>query len=501
MKINVFKIENDSVSDLADELLENEYEIAAEKEDEHCHFVLYVKKKHFENEGWLNYYKNIVSDEDFSDLTADLGSDALSGVFLIETDKYNFAIAHGQAHFIVRKFCDKDFGLDLAERIVDPKGLKMKHSQTFTSASKKDITSYTSRRDMNDSQEYGEAFSYVKCKTIRKEEWGESADFGESARFSFGKGFSYSPENLYMFTDRIHQRLSTESLVKLPRYRKVTDKTILDHLRDELKRHFQEFLECVDVDDYWLTGVSFNFANDYRYQLRFKHTNLTEIIDTIDTSLIKQTIAEKTEIVGTDFDKIRVVFFDDDDNPSFARWLFELIQVTIEHNGKYYVLFKNDWVEFSESYIAYIKEQADTIPFEIKDCGNKTEDELIDSLVSTGEYTQLHKQNVYIRGYCIEEADLMDDDNVIMIKDQNQISDLVYLVKQATTSLRLSASGELPENRFIGHNVCLWMLINRKKLNKLSDFKSFHLLDALNDFKREVNNMNLSPLIWISLKN
>lgn len=93
----------------------------------------------------------------------------------------------------------------------------------------------------------------------------------------------------------------------------------------------------------------------------------------------------------------------------------------------------------------------------------------------------------------------MDDENIIMIKDQHQQADLVYLIKQATTSLRLSNAGEIGENVFSGRNVCLWMLINRKKLTKLSDFKSFHLLDALNDFKKAAIALNLTPVVWITL--
>jgi len=162
-------------------------------------------------------------------------------------------------------------------------------------------------------------------------------------------------------------------------------------------------------------------------------------------------------------------------------------------------LLHNEWVEFSESYVSYIEEQVDSILFEIKDSDGQTETELIDSLLISGKYTQLHKDNVYIGKYCIEKADLMDDDNIIMIKDQHQQADLVYLIKQATTSLRLSESGELGENIFSGRNVCLWMLVERKRLQKLSDFRSFHLLDALNDFRREVVSKNLTPVIWISL--
>lgn len=58
----------------------------------------------------------------------------------------------------------------------------------------------------------------------------------------------------------------------------------------------------------------------------------------------------------------------------------------------------------------------------------------------------------------------------------------------------------LIRNVFNGRSVCLWMLVNRKRLTKLSDFKSFHLLDALNDFKKAAVALNLTPEIWISLE-
>ena len=177
-----------------------------------------------------------------------------------------------------------------------------------------------------------------------------------------------------------------------------------------------------------------------------------------------------------------------------------MLQITIDYDNKYYVLFHNEWVEFSDSYVKFIEEQVDGIDFEIKDHKGLSETDLIADLVGQGLYTQLHKNNVYIGKYCVEQADLMDNNNVIMIKDQCQQADLVYLVKQATTSIRLTDSGELQDKVYNGKNVCLWMLVNRKTLRKLSDFKSFYLLDALNDFKKEAISKNLNPVVWISLK-
>lgn len=499
MKINIFKIPLDAVDDLTVDLEENEYTPAADHEDDHAFTCLYLRKKRTSNEGWLAYYHHYLEDQVYKDFSENIGSESVSGVFLICTDHYAYAIAHGQAHFIVRKHCDKDFGLDLAERIMDQKGLKMKHSQTFTSAGRKDITSYLNRKALGDSQEYGEAFSYVKCKTIDKENWGETADFGESVRFTFGQDFDLSPSELNLLTDRIEAVLAVPAVIQLPRYSKVTDQTILERLNADLNQHYTDFLTQVAVDDYWLTGVSFNFSGDYRYSLKFKRLDLTDIQSSIDAKSIYDAIERNKDIIARNYELIRVVFYDENDNRLFSKPLQELLQITVDLDSKYYVLFQSKWVQFNESYIAYIKDQVDSIHYEIKAIAEKREPELIDRLVAQGDYIQLHKDNVYIGKYCIEKADLMDDENVIMIKGQENTPDLVYLIKQATTSLRLADAGEYGENLFAGRNVCLWMLLARKQLSKLSDLKSFHLLDALNDFKRVVTDMNLTPVVWVSL--
>lgn len=172
MKVNVFKIENDKVDDLTVELEENGFECEADNEDENGYTALYLRKKRSENKGWLGYYQQLLSDDKFAYYTENIGSETVSGLFLIQKDEYSYVLSYGQTHFIIRKYCDKDFGLNLAERILDPQGLKMKHSQTFTSAGKKDITSYIRNRKLDDSRDYGEAFSYVKCKTANKDLWG-----------------------------------------------------------------------------------------------------------------------------------------------------------------------------------------------------------------------------------------------------------------------------------------------------------------------------------------
>lgn len=499
MKINLFRIPKNNAPNLSVDLEDNGYDIAAEYEKDSCYAILYILKKHSESNIWLDYYSPLLDGDAFEAYTSDIGSDSLSGVFLIETEEYAYAVVHGQGHFLVRKYCDKDFGLNLAERILDPEGLKMKHSQTFTSASKKDITSFTRRRAISDSREYGEAFNYVKCKTADKKLWGETIDCGESVRFTFGKDFHLGPTDLHSFIKRVDSILAEEPKVSLPRYRKVTSQLVRKELDEKLQARFAEYLQNIAMDDYWMTGVSFNFASDYHYSLKIRTHEMTDVLDTLDADILRKAVADNSAQIKGRYDLIRVVFHNEDGDPIYSKPLREMLQITMEHNKKYYVLFRNEWMEFSESYISFIEEQVDGIPFEFKDAEGKNEDDLIKSLVAAGKYTQLHKQNVHIGKYCIEKADLMDDNNIVMIKDQRQSSDLVYLTKQATTSIRLADAGQLGDNVFTGRNICLWMIVKRKSIKKLSDFRSFHLLDALNDFKREVINLNLTPVIWISL--
>lgn len=499
MKINLFKIQNELVTSFTEDLENHGYDPVADYEEEGYSMTLYLYRASSKNQGWVDFYKTILPEEEYKKYSENLGSEMLSGVYLVEKDDCCYAVTHGHSHFLVRQYCDKDFGLNLAERIIDPVGLKMKHSQTFSSNSKKDITSYTRKRKVDSSFEYGEAFSYVKCKTKDKKEWGETVDFGESARFTSGKEFSLTAKNIFVLVDRIHRQMELDTIIKLPRYRVVKNQEIIDRLQEQLRKHFDEYLTGIDAEDFWMTGVSFYFSNECKYSLKYRSTELIGICDDLNIEEVRRVIQNHRDQIKERYDLLRVQLYDAEENYFLQKKLLELVQVTVELDGRYYVLFHGEWVEFSDSYVQYIKDQVDSISFELKKPTSLSETELIEEMVALGAYEQLHKQNVYVGRFCIEKADLKDAENVIMIKKQNGQQDLVYLVKQATTSLRLSFAGELGDNVFNGKNVCLWMLVKRQKLERLSDFKSFHFLDALNDFKKETMEKGLNPVVWISL--
>lgn len=499
MKLNIFKINSEQYEDLKAILLTKGYVIECEKTANDIVYELYLLKKEAKRESWIDIYSELLTAEKLSKYQKQLQEENLAGVLLIKTALSIFAISHGQVHFLLRLYCEKDFGLDLAERIAQQDGLSIKHSQTFTSLGQKDITSYNKKRSLEEVIDYGEAFNYLKCKTIDPTKWGEVIDFGESARFTSTKNFLLNFIDIGELIKNIDNELKKHARVTIPRYQQVRDPELINDLNSRLTEHFINYIDNIVTDEYWLTGVTFNFMSEQRCSVKYLKEEILPITNGLDPKILKDAIDHKKDQIS-DYNKIRVIFFDESDNKLYYKYLKELMLVTIEIGDKYYVSYDGRWYRFSESYLNYIKQRVDEVGFEIKESYGLGENELIDKLVKDNKYTQLHKRNIYIGKYCIEQADLMDDENVIMIKDQNETSDLVYLIAQAKTSIRLTKSGEISENIFKGRNVCLWMLLKRKSLDKLSDLKSFHLLDAINEFRKEVQSKGFEPRIWISLK-
>ena len=102
LKINVFKILNEQIDDLKQELENIGYKPVVELEDESHYMSLYLKRKSADSQGWIDYYKDILDKKDYQKYSENLGSETLSGVYLINNNDYTFAVVHGQAHFKIR---------------------------------------------------------------------------------------------------------------------------------------------------------------------------------------------------------------------------------------------------------------------------------------------------------------------------------------------------------------------------------------------------------------
>ncbi|MDE1463472.1 DUF6119 family protein [Spartinivicinus poritis] len=144
---------------------------------------------------------------------------------LVISKKYSiYAISLGKTHFYLNNFCDIDFGLNLAERILDYNELKIKQSRFLNSNKKKSITSFGSGSEFI--YDAGESMHFIKGETVNKEIWGSPVSFGHSIHLKLDK----KPVELVSTIEEIERTLNKEPIVSLPKVEAIHDPEIIKKL-------------------------------------------------------------------------------------------------------------------------------------------------------------------------------------------------------------------------------------------------------------------------------
>jgi len=120
MRLNIFSIPKENISDLKDKFKklglksiknhsENGWEI-------NFYFSSEVDKTPI---SWVKIYKDFFPDETPSNIL-------YFSVYLWERGDKCFALSYGKSHFYLRQFCDHDFGIEVAKRIANEKDIRQK---------------------------------------------------------------------------------------------------------------------------------------------------------------------------------------------------------------------------------------------------------------------------------------------------------------------------------------------------------------------------------------
>ena len=104
MKLNLFRIQNNLISDFTVALEEHDYDPVTDFEENGYSMTLYLYRKSSKNKGWIEFYKPVLTDDEYKKYSENLGSETLAGVYLVEKDDCCYAVTHGHAHFIARQY-------------------------------------------------------------------------------------------------------------------------------------------------------------------------------------------------------------------------------------------------------------------------------------------------------------------------------------------------------------------------------------------------------------
>ncbi|OVE47510.1 DUF6119 family protein [Chromobacterium violaceum] len=473
---------------------------------------------------WWKHYKHLANNDKITPNNV-----FHYGLLVAESTKssdFVYVISLGKSHFYLNKFIERDFGINFAIRMADGKSILLKKSRYFTGAKKGEITSYTSFH-VNDF-EPGESVDHLKLKAEDKNLWGDgNIVFSDSIQISLGK----SPDEFGRIIKDIEETLGKNEKIQLPKLEiiknEVTEKELDKALLNSIKNKDID----ASVSEFDVFGVNINFRmEEYDYEIFLQNgLESRKHKKTIGNTLEIDTISDYIRNVpaDTDINSIKIKS-STDTNGSFTRSLKEILDFKITYADQQYFIRNGNWHLFNETFINYLKRALENIPIDIgvnldeanyiawKEAKKESiksgtsKDKLIyreyyfnEYMAKYHNYELLDRQNQPVESikpgkarYQVEVADLYKNGEVISVKISDEKVDLIYNIVQSIVAMELHKQNAMKAHKNI-KCAALWFVFD-KKIDKITDFNSIQFLLMLENWRKRVRQLELSPKIYIS---
>ncbi|SDH84267.1 DUF6119 family protein [Myroides phaeus] len=431
---------------------------------------------------WVEYYRRFIN----RDLNP--ANSVYFGCLLIYNERFCYAVSLGKTHFYLKEFCDSEFGINLAERIIDVENMRLKNSKFYKSKKNKTITSFSNNTSLD--YDSGESLHFLKAKTINPNLWGKVASFGHSVQLSLDIEINELPNVI----ERIEAKLSENPIANFPKAELIRDTEEIQRLDILISEAINDVDPNLGNEEFDLSGVDFIFTENASFQ--FIKTDIeSQVFDELSIENLKNFIDEQEINLEENINNIKVKVIREEGR-NFSKPLKTILQFVTQDRE---TLIDGKWHKFNQSYLNLLNEKVKKITLNhIVDYDYNiriTEDQFNTDRERNG-YANLHTENVVLaRRYRVEKMDLFREQTLYFVK-KGKTQNLNYVIDQAMNTLRLLKNNEfiIEENgiQMSVRKINLWFLIERVNLiQDLSDFDSLIFIMKLNDLHKEVADSGL----------
>ncbi|MDO9628653.1 MAG: TIGR04141 family sporadically distributed protein, partial [Acholeplasmataceae bacterium] len=224
MGINIYKIlqKEEMINDLV-----NQRYFSTDESISGNISLSFFYKSSYENEiKWKNVFE-------YFSIQIDFRTKDIKGVILINKQTNNYAITFGNSAFVAQKYCDVDFGFELARRI-ELKELKRKStSAQRTRGRKGEVNTYTNEDNLD--VDSGRIFTSLSFTPV-DETLGKRIDFGKSIKLNMG----FNLNEIESLIDRIESILANDVIRNnIPYLNKVKDPELINEYNSILLRDLE----------------------------------------------------------------------------------------------------------------------------------------------------------------------------------------------------------------------------------------------------------------------
>ena len=385
----------------------------------------------------------------------------------------------------------------------------------------------------------GEAYAKIKAKT--------SLNFnGKNHEVTIEVGHSIKTklndnnfDEMVKFIELVEDTMKKPEIQKIPVFAKLKDKDEIKKLDQRLLHEISENLDCVNVSELDVVGVTVVFNdNDSEYTLKLHRSEMK--VSDLNKESVKKFIVDNNIDVERDFFNIKVIVKKNDHE--FIDYMKRLIDYTDDE--KKCILIKGEWYRYNDNYVEYLNESVRDLEVVYDEKYNfhkhQFEDYRKQKMVEERdleEYKDLtdekfkkkienkyYKERVFNNimgeqygfenhdrsstyldsGEKIEIMDLYKDKTMFAVKIGSTSSKLNYVVNQSLDSFRLYTIGEFKDVPEID-TVVVWLIFDSeassriiKEHTDLSELKLLGLKNRLDEWKKEVRLAGKKPVVYVN---
>lgn len=350
---NIYRVELKKVEALKSFLIEREFKninLKNEQIKDSCGFnyeLIFCDKRNNDGSPWIN----LLSSCSELDLKDEL---KIYGAALICRSKKNcFVITYGNAHFYMNRFCDYNFGIDIAQRILNPDEVKAQQNVSHGTKTSKMQIDYLDAATLK--YKGGEIPTFIKGYSTNPDIWGTYVKCGISVQFKWEERPLEIGKKL-LEIEKILTRNYKYLIPKLIYLKEEEEPDKIDELFYKLAEAIDQYEDCpykesyINIPSFYLVGTN-NIENDC---VGFKITckgKRKEYIDDFSISYIKNFMDEKSLDLKENIKKINLSIQYGNSQWTPLKPLTSYLEFITDDN---YCLRNGKWCKFNKAYINQI---------------------------------------------------------------------------------------------------------------------------------------------------
>lgn len=441
-----------------------------------------------------------------------------------------FVVSYGNAHFYISSYCDYNFGVSVAERLVDLDHIRAQQNISHGSKMSKMHMDYLSGAVI--SYRSGEIPTYIKGPSVDSELWGRTINCGTSAQFKWEE----KPTEIGRKLEQLYEVIKTDAILSLPRL------TYLDNEEDSDKienlyiqladaiAHYEDEVQSenlINVPSFYMLGTRL-IQNDFvRFKLSCNYKS-EEYEGELSIAAVKRFVADKGFEIRDVIQRINVSVEYADNSWTNRKPITEYIEFITADN---FCLRNGKWCSFNLAYLTRIFQDARRVSFvnHSEDAFSPTKEDVIAFAKETGVFVEGQKKQAYETYYnemvarqigatCLhphtvpvdmehsgsyhyEVCDLVKDQTLYFVKI-GAPNDFAYAIDQTMLTLeKIEAEmGNicLQDGSIISPHEFRLLLIFKGRtstVEKWEDILSINFLVHLTELKRRLSNTDISLMV------